>query len=82
MGSQKEPTNDSFCLGPQPYNRKLKAKYVLRLEFNCHKAQLYEAAPNAFFVFHPNSNKCEDFDLRKPGPAISQESTVPQLIQQ
>ena len=67
---QKEPTSDSFCLGPQPYNRKLNAKCVLRLEFNCHKAQLYEAAPNAFFVFHPNSTKCEDFDLPKPGPAV------------
>ena len=55
MGPQKEPTSDSFCLGPWPYNRKLKAKYVLRLEFNCHKAKLYEAASNAFFVFHPNS---------------------------
>ena len=55
VGSQKELTSDSFCLGPRPYNRKLKAKYVLRLEFNCHKAKLYEAASNAFFVFHPNS---------------------------
>ena len=55
MGSQKEPTSDSFCLGPRPYNRKLKAKYVLRLEFSCHKAKLYEAASNEFFVFHPNS---------------------------
>ena len=55
VGSQKEPTTDSFCLGPRPYNRKLKAKYALRLEFNCHKAKLYEAASNAFFVFHPNS---------------------------
>ena len=36
VGSQKEPTSDSFCLGPQPYNRKLKAKCVLWLEFNCH----------------------------------------------
>ena len=81
---QKEPTSDSFCLGPQPYNRKLKAKYVLRLEFNCHKAKLYEAASNAFFVFHPNSTKCEDFDLTKPRPAVLQEleSAVAQLIQQ
>ena len=79
---QKEPTSDSFCLGPQPYNRKLKAKCVLRLEFNCHKAQLYEAAPNAFFVFHPNSTKCEDFDLPKPGPAVPKESAVAEIIQQ
>ena len=78
---QKEPTSDSFCLGPQPYNRKLKAKCVLRLEFNCHKAQLYEAAPNAFFVFHPNSTKCEDFDLPKPGPAVPKESAVAEFIQ-
>ena len=82
VGSQKEPTSDSFCLGPKPYNRKLKAKCVLRLEFNCHKAQLYEAAPNAFFVFHPNSTKCEDFDLPKPGPAVPKESAVAEIIQQ
>ena len=75
VGSQKEPTSqDSFCLGPQPYNRKLKAKCVLRLELNRHKAKLYEAASNAFFVFHPNSTKCEDVDLPKPGPAVSHES--------
>ena len=82
MGSQKEPTSDIFCLGPQPYNRKLKAEFVLRLEFNCHKATQYEATSNAFFVFHPNSTTCEDFDLPKPGPAVSQESAVAQLIQQ
>ena len=82
MGSQKEPTSDSFCLGPQPYNRKLKAECVLRLEFNRHKAKLYEAASNAFLVFHPNSTKCEDFDLPKPGPAVSQESAVAEIIQQ
>ena len=82
MGSQKEPTSDIFCLGPQPYNRKLKAEFVLRLEFNCHKAKQYEATSNAFFVFHPNSTTCEDFDLPKPGPAVSQESAVAQLIQQ
>ena len=39
VGSQKEPTSDSFCLGPQPYNRKLKTKCVLRLEFKCHKTK-------------------------------------------
>ena len=32
-------------------------------------------------MFHPNSTKCEDFDLPKPGPAVSQESAVAQLIQ-
>ena len=75
MGSQKEPTNGSFCLGPQPaYNRKLKA--------NRHKAKLYEAVSNAFFVFHPNSTKCEDFDLPKPGPAVLKESAVAEIIQQ
>ena len=82
MAPQKEPTSDSFCLGPQNYNRKLKANCVLRLEFNCHKAQLYEAAPNAFFVFHPNSTECEDFDLPKPGPAVPKESAVAEIIQQ
>ena len=82
MGSQKEPTSDSFCLRPQPYNRKLKVKCVLRLEFNCHKAKQYEAASNAFFVFYPNSTKCEDVDLPKPGTAVSQKSAVAQLIQQ
>ena len=82
MVPQKEPTSNSFCLGPQPSNRQQKAKCVLRLEFNRHEAKLYEAASNAFFVFHPNSTKCEDFDLPKPGPAVSQESAVAQLIQQ
>ena len=33
-------------------------------------------------MFHPNSTKCEDFDLPKPVPAVSQESAVAQLIQQ
>lgn len=81
---QKEPTSDAFCFGPLPYNRNLKAKSVLRLEFNCHKARLYEAAPNAFFVFNPNSTECEDFDLPTPppGPAVPQESTVAKLIEQ
>jgi len=81
VGSQKEPTSDSFCLGPLPYNRKLKAKCVLRLEFNRHKAKLYEAASNAFFVFHPNSTKCEDFNLPKPGSVVSQKGAVAKLIQ-
>ena len=80
----KEPTRDTFCLGPWPYNRNLKAESVLRLEFNCHKAKLYEAAPNAYFVFQPNSSKCKDFDLPTPppGPAGPQESAVAELINQ
>ena len=80
----KTPTSDSFCLGPMPYNKNLKAKSCLRLEFNCYKAKLYEAAPNAFFVFHPDSAKCEDFDLPTPvpGPAAPQESAVAELIHQ
>ena len=82
MGSQKEPTSDSFCSGPQPYNRKLKAKCVLQLELNRQKAKRNEAASNEFFVFHPNSTKCEDFDLPKPGPAVPQESAIAEIIQQ
>ena len=79
---QKEPTSNRFCFGPQPYNSNLKANCFLRLEFTCHKAKLHQAAPNAFFVFHPNSAKCEDFDLPSPAPRPPEESTVAQLIQQ
>lgn len=80
----KEPTNDSFCLRPRPYNKNLKANSALRLEFNCYKAKLYEAAPNAFFVFHPDSSICEDFDLPTPvpGPAVPQETAVATVIHQ
>lgn len=80
----KASTNDSFCLGPRPYNKKLKAKSYLRLEFNCYKAKLYEAAPNAFFVFNPNATKCKDFDLPAPapGPPPPQERTGVELIHQ
>lgn len=79
---QKEPTSNEFCLRPQSYNRNLRPKSVLRLEFNCHKAKMYEAAPNAFFVFQPNSSKCEDFDLPAPPPAVPQESAVAMLTDQ
>jgi len=81
---QNEPASNAFCFGPLPYNWNLKAKSVLRLEFNCHKAKLYEAAPNAFFIFNPNSTKCEDFELptTPPGPAVPQESAVAKLIEQ
>ena len=74
----KNPTNDSFCLGPRPYNKDLKANMTLRLEFSCYKAKLYEAAPNAFFVFHPDSAICEDFDLPAPvpGPAVPETATA------
>ena len=74
----KEPTNNSFCFGPRPYNQYLKANTTLRLEFSCYKAKLYEAAPNAFFVFHPNSTICEDFDLPAPvpGPTVPQETAT------
>lgn len=80
----KASTNDSFCLGPWPYNKKLKAKSYLRLEFNCYKAKLYEAAPNAFFVFNPNATKCKDFDLPAPapGPPPPQERAGVELIHQ
>ena len=81
-----KPVNDFFCLSPWPYSiyEDLKANSSLRLEFNCYKAKLYEAAPNAFFVFHPDSAKCEDFDLPTlvPGPAAPQESAVAELIHQ
>ena len=33
-------------------------------------------------MFHPNPTKCEDVDLPKPVPAVSQESAVAQLTQQ
>ena len=79
---QKKSTTDTMCLGPWPYNRFLKAKSVLRLEFNCYKAKLYEAAPNAYFVFHPNCSKCEGFELPVRGPAIPRESAVAELIHQ
>lgn len=81
---QKKSTTDTMCLEPWPYNRILKAKYVLRLEFNCYKAKLYEAAPNAYFVFHPNCSKCQDFEfpIPVPGPAVPQESAVAELIHQ
>ncbi|PFX23875.1 uncharacterized protein LOC111332456 [Stylophora pistillata] len=80
----KASTTDSFCLGPRPYNKKLKAKSSLRIEFNCYKAKPYEAAPNAFFVFNPNWTKCEDFDLPVPvpGPSAPQERASAELIQQ
>lgn len=80
----KEPTNDSFCLRPSPYNKNLKANTTLRLEFSCYKAKLYEAAPNAFFVFHPDAAICEDFDLPAPvpGPAVPQETTIATVIHQ
>ena len=80
----KEPTNDSFCLRPKPYNKNLKANTTLRLEFSCYKATLYEAAPNAFFVFHLDAAICEDFDLptRVPGPAVPQETTIATVIHQ
>ena len=71
---------DSFCLGPRPYNENLQANSSLRLEFNCNKAKLFEAAPIAFFVFHPDSAQCEDFDLPVPGPVGPQESTDAELI--
>ena len=80
----KEPTNDSFCFGPRPYNQNLKVNTTLRLEFSCYKAKLYEAAPNAFFVFHPNSMICEDFDLPTtvPGLAVPQETATATVIGQ
>ncbi|KAJ7393229.1 hypothetical protein OS493_006198 [Desmophyllum pertusum] len=76
----REPICDSFCLGPRPYNENLQANSSLRLEFNCNKAKLFEAAPIAFFVFHPDSAQCEDFDLPVPGPVGPQESTDAELI--
>ena len=80
----KEPTNDSFCLRPRPYNKNLKANTTLRLEFSCYKAKLYEAAPNAFFVFHPDSAICDDFDLPAPvpEPAVPQETATATVIRQ
>ena len=71
----KEQTNDSFCLGPRPYNQNLKANTTLRLEFSCYKVNLYEAAPNAFFVFHPSSTICEDFDFSAPVPCAAPQET-------
>lgn len=80
----KEPTNDSFCLRLRPYNENLKANTTLLLEFSCHKAKLYEAAPNAFFVFHPDSAICEDFDLPAPVPghAVPLETATATVIRQ
>ena len=80
----KKPTNDSFCLRPRPYNKKLQANTTLRLEFSCYKAKLYEAAPNAFFVFHPDSTICEDFGLPAPvpAPAVPLETAMATVIHQ
>ncbi|XP_078373656.1 uncharacterized protein LOC144657225 [Oculina patagonica] len=80
----KKPTSDAFCLGPKQHNKHLKANFSLRLEFNAYKAKLYEAAPNAFFIFNPDSSKCQHFDLPTPvpGPAVPQESADAVVIQQ
>ena len=80
----KQATSDSFCLGPKQHNKHLKADSSLRVEFNAYKAKLYEAAPNAFFVFNPDSSQCEDFDLPfpAPGPAAPQESADAVVIHQ
>ena len=81
---QKQPTSDTFCLAPQPYNKNLRGKSLLQLELQCDKAKLYEAAPNAFFVFHPDATKCEDFDLPDsvPAPVMPQESPAVVMTQQ
>ena len=81
---QKQPTSDTFCLAPQPYNKNLRGKSLLQLELQCDKAKLYEAAPNAFFAFHPDATKCEDFDLPDsvPAPVMPQESPAVVLTQQ
>ena len=81
---QKQRTSDTFCLAPQPYNKNLRGKSLLQLELQCDKAKLYEAAPNAFFVFHPDATKCEDFDLPDsvPAPVMPQESPAVILTQQ
>ncbi|KAM7435300.1 hypothetical protein ABFA07_014754 [Porites harrisoni] len=81
---QKQPTSDTFCLAPQPYNKNLRGKSLLQLQLQCDKAKLYEAAPNAFFVFHPDATKCEDFDLPDsvPAPVMPQESPAVVLTQQ
>ena len=81
---QKQLTGNSFCLIPQPYIANLPAKTLLQLQLHCNKAKRYEAAPNAFFVFHPSSTKCEDFDLPSPvpGPAAPQEKPAMFLTEQ
>ena len=79
----KVPTSsDFFCLRPMQHNNYLKANSTLRLEFNAYKAKLFEAAPNAFFIFHPDASKCEDFDLPPPGPGLDgpEESADAELI--
>ena len=58
---QKQPTSNTFCLAPQPYNKNLRGKSLLQLELQCDKAKLYEAAPKRVFCFPPRRHEMRRF---------------------